>query len=256
MQLQMNIALTQGYSNASQKARVITEAWVANNAFCPRCGNPRIMHFENNKPVADFYCPKCGNQYELKSKNGLTLGRINDGAYTTMIDRITSLDNPDFFFMSYSATTWQIRNFFFVPKHFFTPEIIKKRTPLSSTARRAGWTGCIILLDNIPATGKIPIIKNGAEIDKETIIKNISRADNLKVSDIGARGWLLDVLFCVERIPNRTFTLSEMYDFENELAIKHPNNRNIKPKIRQQLQILRDKGIIAFVRHGEYRKVV
>jgi type II restriction enzyme len=46
-----------------------------------------------------------------------------------------------------------------------------------------------------------------------------------------------------------------MYKFENLLQIKHPANNNIKPKIRQQLQILRDKGFIEFLGNGKYRKV-
>ncbi|HDT15115.1 MAG TPA: hypothetical protein ENN55_02790 [Firmicutes bacterium] len=32
----------------------------------------------------------------------------------------------------------------------------------------------------------------------------------------------------------------------------HPENRNIKPKIRQQLQFLRDKGYLYFEGKGRY----
>jgi type II restriction enzyme len=46
-----------------------------------------------------------------------------------------------------------------------------------------------------------------------------------------------------------------MYQFENKLKIKHPNNNFIKDKIRQQLQVLRDKGLIEFVGRGKYKKV-
>ncbi|HHD16183.1 MAG TPA: restriction endonuclease, partial [Euryarchaeota archaeon] len=34
---------------------------------------------------------------------------------------------------------------------------------------------------------------------------------------------------------------------------RHPNNRHIKAKIRQQLQILRDENIIEFIGNGLYR---
>ena len=159
----MNSALSNGYNSNSQIARVITEQWVSDNMYCPRCGNTRITHFENNKPVADFFCPQCSSQFELKSKNGKIIDTINDGAYATMINRILSLDNPDFLFMSYKKTDWTVQNLFIVPKHFFTPEIIKQRTPLSQSARRAGWIGCSIQLSSIPAAGKIPIIINGKE---------------------------------------------------------------------------------------------
>ena len=64
----------------------------------------------------------------------------------------------------------------------------------------------------------------------------------------------MDVLNCVNKISRPVFTLEEIYEYENELHIKHPQNNNIKPKIRQQLQFLRDKGFIEFLGNGKYRK--
>lgn len=139
--LQMDYSLAQKYTNASQKTRVVTETWVENNMFCPRCGALHIARYENNKPVADFYCPHCNNQFELKSKAGPSFEKISDGAYSTMINRITGMNNPDFFFMSYTKSNWLIKDFFFVPKHFFTPEIIeKKKAPYRNCKEsRMGW---------------------------------------------------------------------------------------------------------------------
>ncbi|MBQ1398560.1 MAG: restriction endonuclease, partial [Clostridia bacterium] len=37
---------------------------------------------------------------------------------------------------------------------------------------------------------------------------------------------------------------------------KHIHNNNIEAKIRQQLQILRDKGFIEFLERGHYRKII
>jgi len=64
----------------------------------------------------------------------------------------------------------------------------------------------------------------------------------------------MDVLLCVEKLGEH-FNLSDMYSFESELAQKHPNNNFIQPKIRQQLQVLRNKGLIEFVAPGIYRKL-
>ena len=255
MLLQMDPSLAKRYTNASQIARIITESWVGRYMFCPRCGFPHVSHFENNKPVADFYCPRCANQFELKSQGGTSCGKIMDGAYSTMIDRITGMDNPDFFFMMYHKSNWTVRDFFFVPKHFFTPAIIEARKPLAPTARRAGWVGCNILLSQIPSTGRIPIIENGVENNREYVVEKVRKANSLMISNMDSRGWLMDVLSCVEKIPDLNFTLQQIYAFEVEMAEKHPNNNNVRPKIRQQLQLLRDKGIIEFVRPGEYRKV-
>ena len=56
-------------------------------------------------------------------------------------------------------------------------------------------------------------------------------------------------------IENKDFTLDQIYRFEELLAEKHPDNHHVKDKIRQQLQMLRDNGIIEFTGRGHYRKI-
>ena len=243
------------YHSKTQIARILTEDWVNKNMYCPSCGNSYIRHFENNRPVADFYCPSCNNEYELKSKNGNLGHKINDGAYNTMIKRITSNDNPDFFFMSYSGKELKVSDFIFVPKHFFVPDIIEKRKALAPTARRAGWIGCNILIDKIPKQGRIDIISNGEIVDTSEVISKVHKSNRLEIKDINARGWIMDILDCVNKTVSETFTLDEIYQYENSLHIRHPQNNNIKAKIRQQLQLLRDKGVIEFLGNGKYIKV-
>ncbi len=154
MNLSFNLKLAEGYSSNSQIARVLTENWVKENSYCPCCGEILLNEFENNRPVADFYCKKCNEEFELKSKNGVLSNTINDGAYATMIARINSSQNPNFFFLTYSKS-WLVTNFLIIPKQFFTPEIIIKRNPLSHTAKRAGWVGCNIDISNIAEAGKV-----------------------------------------------------------------------------------------------------
>lgn len=83
----------------------------------------------------------------------------------------------------------------------------------------------------------------------------IKRTDFISQYKLDARGWILDILNCVNKIEERDFTLEEMYQFADVLALKHPENHHVKDKIRQQLQILRDKGIIEFNGRGHYRKI-
>lgn len=256
MNLIFDIKQIEKYHSTSQITRVLTETWVHENMYCPRCGNLSIEKFENNRPVADFFCPSCKNEYELKSKSGSLSNKVTDGAYETMIKRITSNQNPDFFFMNYSKAEHKVNDFIIVPKHFFTPNIIEKRKPLALTARRAGWVGCNILVGRIPRQGRISIVANGKVIDKNNIIEQVNRSSMLKTSSIDRRGWLMDVLNCINTMENNFFTLNEIYNFEKELQEKHPNNNNIRPKIRQQLQFLRDRGFIEFVGNGKYRKIV
>ena len=51
---------------------------------------------------------------------------------------------------------------------------------------------------------------------------------------------------------NAGHTIDEVYAFERHLGDLYPGNQNVKPKIRQQLQYLRDRGFIDFVSRGNY----
>lgn len=254
MNLYFERSLTENYKESPQKIRVMSESWVANNIFCPVCGNPHIEKLDNNIPVADFRCGHCGEIFELKSKRGKIGRKIVDGAYETMIRRITSTTNPDLLLLTYSKD-FDVVDLLVVPKFFFTPEIIERRNPLSSTARRAGWVGCNILYSSIPAQGKISIIQNRIINDMDLVVEEYARAKRLQVNAIEQRGWLLDVLNCVNTIPAKEFYLKEVYDFSDVLQKQHTENHNIEAKIRQQLQILRDKGFVEFLERGHYRKL-
>ncbi|MBG7610884.1 restriction endonuclease [Polaribacter sp. BAL334] len=253
MNLNFNTKLATGYSSNSQIARVLTEHWVKENSYCPSCGELSLNEFENNRPVADFYCNTCSEEYELKSKNGKFSTTINDGAYATMIERINSNQNPNFFFLTYSKQ-WSVENFLIIPKQFFTTEIIIKRNPLSDTAKRAGWIGCNIDISKIATAGKVFLIKNGRTIAPETVKETFHKTLFLRTKNRASKGWILDIMNCVDLIQKDTFTLDEMYQFEQKLKTKYPNNQFIKDKIRQQLQVLRDKDLIEFVSRGTYRK--
>ena len=67
--------------------------------------------------------------------------------------------------------------------------------------------------------------------------------------------WKKDVFECLLKIDNDIFSLEEVYDFEENLKKLHPENKNIKPKIRQQLQYLRDLGLLEFIKPGIYKKL-
>nr|WP_094784695.1 DpnI domain-containing protein [Lactococcus reticulitermitis] len=242
------------YKSKSQQARVMTENWAQKNLYCPICGNDYINHFENNRPVADFYCPICQSEFELKSKeNQLILPKkIVNGAYDTLIKRISDTNNPDLLYLTHK--NFQVQNLILIPKFFFTETIIEKRKPLADTARRAGWVGSNIEIQKVPEIGKIHLIKNQRIIDKQTVLSIYRKAKPLDTRNLDSRGWLLDTLFFVEKL-NQEFTLKQMYAFEEVLAKLHPNNQNVKAKIRQQLQQLRDKGFISFDGHGRYSKI-
>lgn len=256
MDTSLDYSLARGYKSKSQIARVLTESWTEENMYCPVCGWPTINKFPNNRAVADFYCPNCRNEFEQKSKSGAFGAKIADGAYSTFIQRISSNDNPDFFMMNYSVERKSVESIIFVPKYFFVPDLVEKRKPLAESAHRAGWVGCNILFEKIPAQGRIPIIENRIVLQKDAVLNRVKQAQKFQTNDISARGWLLDMLNCVNSIEDNLFTLEMVYRFEEDLAAKHPNNHNVRAKIRQQLQQLRDRGIITFLGDGHYRKNV
>ncbi|MCH5265100.1 MAG: restriction endonuclease [Lachnospiraceae bacterium] len=254
MNLHFNELLAKPYKSKSQKIRVMSENWITDNMFCPCCGNPHITGLGNNSPVADMQCDSCGEIFELKSKEGNIGRKITDGAYSTMIDRITSITNPELFVMQYSKSL-DVTELTLIPKFFFVPDIIEKRKPLARTARRAGWVGCNILYNNIPEQGKISIIHNGRVNHIENVVDNYKHIKNLQRKSLESRGWLMDVLHCVNSIKENDFYLRDVYAFAEQLQSKHINNHNIEAKIRQQLQFLRDKGFIEFLERGHYRKL-
>ena len=60
---------------------------------------------------------------------------------------------------------------------------------------------------------------------------------------------------CVEDIGLHSFTLDDVYAHEARLQAIYPGNNNVRPKIRQQLQVLRDQGLLEFTGRGRYRLI-
>ncbi len=252
MDLSFEVQRAASYASASQKIRVLSERWVGDHVYCPNCGHCRINRYAHNRPVADFVCPICREDYELKSHRKPT-AKLVDGAYRTMVERLKTNRNPNLFLLNYDWVALSVLSLIIIPKHFFTTSIIERRRPLAETARRAGWVGCNILLQDIPDAGRIFIIRNRHVESKTAVLAKWKRTIFLREERDSAKGWLLNVIRCIEKLKQRTFSLDQVYSFEGELRETYPKNRHIKAKIRQQLQVLRDKGYIEFIGGGTYR---
>lgn len=240
------------YHSKSQIARVLTESWFKEEMYCPNCLHYELLKKPDNTQVIDFVCDNCDNKFQLKAQSKPFYSKVVDGAFFPMINSVQHKTNPNFSFMHYSFENWKIQNLFMIPKFFFSPSIIEKRKPLSPTARRAGWIGCNILLSRLPELGKIKIIENEIIAPKKDVQKTWKKLSFMDKEHSGRRAWLSDILYCIQKLNKKEFSLTEMYDFEGYLSELHPNNLHIKPKIRQQLQILRDEGIVEFKSRGEY----
>lgn len=253
MQLSFNPILAAGYHSPSQKIRVMSENWLRQNIYCPNCGERSLFPCPNNTPVSDFQCQKCNNFFELKSTSNFIGNKIMDGAYATMIEKIKLGTMPHLFYLNYDKSTYQVHNLLVIPKHYFVPEIIEKRHPLGPTARRSGWVGCNINLSAIPKSGKLFLIKNNVHSPIKTILYMFKHMLFLQEHNKEKKSWLLDIIKCIETLNKQCFSLTELYAFELDLAKKHPENNHIKPKIRQQLQILRDNKYLKFIKKGTYQ---
>jgi|WetSurMetagenome_2_1015567.scaffolds.fasta_scaffold393265_1 phosphatidylserine/phosphatidylglycerophosphate/cardiolipin synthase-like enzyme len=113
------------------------------------------------------------------------------------------------------------------------------------------------ILSKIPKEKKIHFEKS----EKEIFAKNkFEPEDDLYEGGIDSitgslSGWRLDVFNLVLKVPSHAFKLEQIYLGEEKLQLLHPDNRNIKAKIRQQLQELRDLGLLEFLGSGTYRKL-
>ncbi len=241
------------FVSASQNARVWTEGWVARQLYCPNCGAERLGRQPNNNKVGDFACTTCAEEYELKSQKGRFGAKVNDGAFGAMCERLQASNNPSLLLMNYDLARLSVTDLIVVPKQFFVRKVIQQRPPLAPTARRAGWIGCNILLSEIPETGKLFIIRNGEPLPKREVLRQWRRTLFLRDKALEARGWLIEVMKCLELLGRHEFALDDVYTFEDRLSRIYPGNRHVRPKIRQQLQVLRDQGYLEFLSRGRYR---
>jgi type II restriction enzyme len=218
--------------------------------------------------------------------------------------------------MRHALATWEVRDLLLIPSFMFSESAVIKRKPLAATARRAGWVGCNIALNRVPADARIFLVQTVASSRRRTGVTPVSdlkkseygdrqdacptqtiivspeevraqfkRVKPLKDISVTQRGWTLDVLNVVRRLvsvsaplqrdesegraprdpnfpgqsgtritrPSDTYTTTDVYAFESELEKLHPYNRHVKDKIRQQLQVLRDAGLLLHIGRGCWR---
>ena len=253
MDLQLPTANLERYKSASQKARVCTEPWGLANLYCPACESPKIESLPTNTPAHDFRCPSCGSWFQLKSKSSTFGRRVQDGAFDAMERAILQDRTPNLFLLQYTRPEFIVKNVLLFPRFVFTESILEKRKPLSPDAERAGWVGCNFLLDRIPPDARIHIVQEGIAAPAATVRTAYAKLRPLEKLRTSTRGWTLDVLNAVRSLNKQEFSLSEIYVFARELAKLHPRNTHIQPKIRQQLQVLRDLGLLVFLGNGTYR---
>lgn len=106
------------------------------------------------------------------------------------------------------------------------------------------------ILSKIPAREVISLPKlTLSSINRETYDGGVQTITS------SLSGWKLAVFNCLLEINKNQFAVADINQFIPELKILFPGNNNIEAKIRQQLQFLRDIGLIEFLDKGQYQKL-
>ncbi len=130
-----------------------------------------------------------------------------------------------------------------------------------------------VLLSEDENTGKISM----SEINQaKNILSNVPKSKPITLPDIeiytgsddveiftggvdsitsSLTGWKLEVFNCLLNIKGTEFTIADINLFVPVLSRRFPGNNNIEAKIRQQLQYLRDIGLVEFLSKGKYKKL-
>jgi type II restriction enzyme len=254
MDLRLPASFAEGYKSASQRARRVTEPWGAANLYCCACPNDTLQSEKANTQVSDFLCPKCVERYQLKSHGKKLGGGILGSNYQKMLEAVLGNKSPSFFLLHYRLPEWLVQNLLLIPRFAISPSALIKRKPLSARARRSNWTGYVLNVALIPDAAKISLITEGLEMAHDEVREKYSRIARLQKLNPEQRGWTLDVLRCVESLPNAQFSNEDIYSFEPELAKLYPQNHHIRDKIRQQLQVLRDRDLLKQVERGVWQR--
>ena len=250
MEMFGNTGLGLGYTNRTQQVRMISEDWITRHGYCLRCDSDKLTPTPANTRTRDFFCEACRHGYELKSKRGVFTNKVLDGAYSAMMRTIRDGNTPTFLLLEYSAT-WSIQGLRAIHHSLITEASIEPRKPLAASARRAGWIGCNIVLPAIAIQGQIPIVNDGMMCAKQAPREAFARLERLSSLTPKNRSWAATILNLLQRLPHRQFSLVDMYRFEAELQLLFPKNGNIKPKIRQQLQIFKGRRAYKVLRRGK-----
>lgn len=253
MNLKLPMHLANNYTNQTQVARITTEAWVVENILCPNCGGT-LERYSSNTKSKDVFCMLCKEEYQVKSSRTRFSNRIIGAEYNTTLRSVKSGQHPSLMLLHYSQQNMEVVDVQIIHRSCITPSSIIPRHPLGYNARRAGWQGCMIALDKIPSTAKFFILENGKEQSAEKVKKLWQTSNAILNVKAESRGWISDVLAVVEKQSDH-FTLTQVYEYAEALSELHPKNIRVHAKIRQQLQILRDMGVIVFESRGNYSKL-
>jgi type II restriction enzyme len=256
MRLKCNPALADHLHSPSQKSRVISEAWFAGEGYCLNCSSNRVTPTTPGTVARDYVCPRCGQPYELKSSAKVHTRTVNDGGYASMLRRIRAAEAPALMLLHYSPE-WCVQQLVAIHPVFLTPKVVMKRKTAHTRPRTgAQYQMCDLNLTLIPPDGKIVLVGDGQARPEADARREFRESKRFADVPLAKRGWAALVLAAVRKIGKTEFTSKDIYAFADQFHSVYPKNSHIEPKIRQQLQVLRDLGYLEFPERGRYRMLL
>lgn len=241
-----------GYNSKSQIARVRTEEWGGKNLYCPSCGD-NLSCMPNNNPVVDFECHQCKLTFQLKSQSHRFSSSVIGASYLATLQHIKNKSQPSLFLLHYDDISSFVENIQLIHGKCIEENCISRRRALSNTAKRKGFEGFMLNLPKVLRTGRIPIVYEGRQLEKDVVMGQWASVEKIMPILSSLIGWQKEVMFYIDRL-GTDFSLRDFDDKYSEWQTKYPSNNNIEAKVRQQLQFLRDRGLIQFLGRGTYRR--
>ena len=86
-------------------------------------------------------------------------------------------------------------------------------------------------------------------------LRKVLRRKLVSRTERNQSSWTLDVLRIITSFGERRFSTQDLYYYEPRLRNKHPTTLHVRIKIQQQLQLLRDLGLLRSVAPGFWKRI-
>ena len=96
------------------------------------------------KRMKSLYVKIKGLYNNIKSKN---IFKTIGGEYSTTINNMN--ENIDYLIVLYEKHSYAVKTILYIKSENMNYDCVIPRNPLKSTAKRAGWQGCIIVFNHI-----------------------------------------------------------------------------------------------------------
>lgn len=139
------------YASRARAAGIMVETWAEHNLYCLNCPSDELSRLPVNAVVADLVCAECQRRYQVKGRNGRFGATVTGAAYEPLLNAARDGAMPDYVLVEYDPRFSIVVFASGIPGRFITAERVVPRRPLRPGAKRAGWRGCTIRIDDLPA---------------------------------------------------------------------------------------------------------